>query len=161
MIQAVREWLLSIIMVSFLISLLRVLLPEGNLRKIGVFTGSLVLLSAILRPLVRLEPEWPAWDMASYESEIAERMDELNGRQSDAFRAQVAEASAELIQAKAAELGASVSAVVTVRTENETPLPWSVTLDGAWNAALSEWIRVALDIPPERQEWRESNQTGG
>ena len=161
MIQAVREWLLSIIMTSFLISLLRVLLPEGNLRKIGAFTGSLVLLSAILRPLVRLEPEWPAWDMASYESEIAERMDELNGRQADAFRAQVAEASAEAIQAKAAELGASVSAAVTVRTENETPLPWSVTLDGAWNAALSEWMRVALDIPPERQEWRESNQTGG
>ena len=161
MIQAVREWLLSIIMVSFLISLLRVLLPEGNLRKIGAFTGSLVLLSAILRPLVRLEPEWPAWDMAAYESEIAERMDELNGRRADAFRAQVADASAEMIQQKAAELGASVSAAVTVRTENETPLPWSVTLDGAWNAALSEWIRVALDIPPERQEWRESNQTGG
>ena len=176
MIQAVREWLLSIIMTSFLISLLRVLLPEGNLRKIGAFTGSLVLLSAILRPLVRLEPEWPAWDMASYESEIAKRMDELNGRQADAFRAQVAEASAEAIQAKvadasaemiqqkAAELGASVSAAVTVRTENETPLPWSVTLDGAWNAALSEWIRVALDIPPERQEWREiiqsPNRTG-
>lgn len=161
MIQAVREWLLSIIMTSFLISLLRVLLPEGNLRKIGAFTGSLVLLSAILRPLVRLEPEWPAWDMASYESEIAERMEELNGRQADAFRAQVADASAEMIQQKAAELGASVSAAVTVRTENETPLPWSVTLDGAWNAALSEWMRVALDIPPERQEWRESNQTGG
>ena len=164
MIQAVREWLLSIIMTSFLISLLRVLLPEGNLRKIGAFTGSLVLLSAILRPLVRLEPEWPAWDMASYESEIAERMEELNGRQADAFRAQVADASAEMIQQKAAELGASVSAAVTVRTENETPLPWSVTLDGAWNAALSEWIRVALDIPPERQEWREiiqsPNRTG-
>ena len=160
MIQAVREWLLSIIMVSFLISLLRVLLPEGNLRKIGAFTGSLVLLSAILRPLVRLEPEWPAWDMASYESEIAERMDELNGRRADAFRAQVADASAEMIQQKAAELGASVSAAVTVRTENETPLPWSVTLDGAWNAALSEWMRVSLGIPPERQEWRESNPTG-
>ena len=164
MIQAVREWLLSIIMTSFLISLLRVLLPEGNLRKIGAFTGSLVLLSAILRPLVRLEPEWPAWDMASYESEIAERMEELNGRQADAFRAQVADASAEMIQQKAAELGASVSAAVTVRTENETPLPWSVTLDGAWNAALSEWMRVALDIPPERQEWREiiqsPNRTG-
>ena len=161
MIQALREWLVSIVMLSFLISLLRLFLPEGNLRKIGAFTGSLVLLSAILRPLVRLEPEWPVWDMASYESEIAERMDELNGRQADAFRAQVAEASAELIQAKAAELGASVSAAVTVRTDNETPLPWSVTLDGAWNAALSEWIRVALDIPPERQEWRESKQTGG
>ena len=150
MIQAVREWLLSVVMLSFLISLLRVVLPEGNLRKVGAFTGSLVLMAAILRPLVRLEPEWPVWDTSAYESAIAERMDELSAD----FRAQVAEKCAEAIEAKAAELGAAVSAAVTVREENGTPLPWSVELGGERDAALSEWIRAELNIPPERQNWR-------
>lgn len=156
MIQAVKEWLLSIVMLSFLISLLRLLMPEGGLRKVGAFTGSLVLMAAILRPLVRLEPELPEWDMRAYESAISERMEELNERRADAFREQAAGKCAELIQAKAAELGVPVSAAVTMRIENGTPLPHSVRLDGARNAALSEWLYDALDIPPERQEWTQS-----
>ena len=160
MIQALREWLVSIVMLSFLISLLRLFLPEGNLRKAGAFTGSLVLMAAILRPLVRLEPERFDWGLESYESAITERMEEFQANQETAFREMVAERSAEVIVEKAAELGAAVSVRVETRTENGTPLPQSVTLDGPWNAALSEWMRVALDIPPERQEWRESNPTG-
>ena len=151
MVRGVKEWLLSIVMLSFLISLLRLFLPEGNLRKVGAFTGSLVLMAAILRPLVRLEPELPAWDMSAYESAIAERVEELDAD----FGARVAEKCAELIEAKAAELGAEVSAAVTVREENGTPLPQFVELYGERDAALSEWIRAELGIPPERQEWRD------
>ena len=153
MIRAVKEWLLSVVMLSFLISLLRLLLPEGNLRKVGAFTGSLVLTAAILRPLARLEPQWPEWDWERYENAIAERTEELGGRREEAFRAEVEARSAELVRAKAEELGLTVSAVVTARTENGTPLPWGVRLDAPRNAALSEWLYDALNIPPERQQW--------
>lgn len=156
MIRACKEWLLSIVMLSFLISLTRLAAPEGTLRKISAFTGSLVLLSALLRPLVRLEPDWPDWDMSAYESAIAERMDELSAAREDAFRAQVADRSAELIEAKAAELGLTLSAVVTARESDGTPLPWAVALDAPRNAALSDWICDALNIPPERQTWAET-----
>lgn len=153
MTAAVRQWLTSIVMLSFLISLTRILIPEGTLRKVGAFTGSLVLLSAILRPLVRLEPDWPDWDLSAYESAISERMDELNAQQADAFGAQVAEKTADAITAQAARLGVTVSAVVTVRVTDGVPRPWSVTLYGTPSEALSGWVSEALDIPPERQCW--------
>lgn len=156
MIHAVKEWMLSIIMLAFLISLLRVLLPEGSLRKVGAFTGSLVLMAAILRPLVRLEPEWPVWDMEPYEAAVSERMEELNAAAEERFRLQVAERSAELIREKAAELGTSLSVEVTVRMEDGVPLPWTVTLGGAWDGELSAWLKNTLDIPPERQYWADS-----
>lgn len=152
MIGAVRQWLTSIILTSFLISLLQLLLPEGSLRKAGAFTGSLVLLTAIVRPLARLEPDWPDWNLSAYESAIAERMDELNAGQEDAFAAQVAERTVGAIAA----YSPGVSARVTVRVQDGVPLPWAVTLSGAPDAELSAWLAAALDIPPERQFWTDS-----
>ena len=153
MIAAVRQWLASIVMLSFLISLIRILIPDGTLRKVGAFTGSLVLLSAILRPLVRLEPDWPDWDLSAYESAITARMDELSAEQADAFARQVAEKTADAITAQAARLGVAVSASVTVRVADGVPRPWSVALYGAPSEALSAWVSDALDIPSERQCW--------
>lgn len=155
MIDAVRQWLASIILTSFLISLFRLMLPEGNLRKVGAFTGGLVLLTAILRPLTRLEPDWPDFDWTDYESAITERMEELNAEQEDAFRARVAEKTAEAITAQSMRMGAAVSANVTVRMTDGTPLPWAVTLHGTYSAGLSAWLESALDIPPERQFWND------
>ncbi len=152
MMDAVRQWLTSVVLTSFLISLLRLLLPEGSLRKAGAFTGSLVLLTAIVRPLARLEPDWPDWNLSAYESAIAERMDELSAGQEDAFAAQVAERTAEAIRAYAP----GVSARVTVRAQDGVPLPWAVTLSGTPEAGLSAWLTNALDIPPERQFWTDS-----
>lgn len=152
MIDAVRQWLTSIILTSFLLSLLQLLLPEGSLRKAGAFTGSLVLLTAIVRPLARLEPDWPDWNLSAYESAITARMDELNAGQEDAFAAQVAQRTAEAITAYAP----GVSARVTVRVVDGVPLPWAVTLSGTPDANLSAWLENALDIPPERQSWTDS-----
>ncbi len=152
MIDAVRQWLTSIILTSFLLSLLQLLLPEGSLRKAGAFTGSLVLLTAIVRPLARLEPDWPDWNLSAYERAITARMDELNAGQEDAFAAQVAERTAAAIGAYAP----GVSARVTVRVRDGVPLPWAVTLSGTPDADLSAWLATALDIPPERQFWTDS-----
>ncbi|MBQ9493505.1 MAG: stage III sporulation protein AF [Oscillibacter sp.] len=154
MIAAVRQWLTSIVMLSFLISLLRVLLPEGTLRKVGAFTGSLALMSAILRPLVRLEPDWPDWDLSAYESAVTERMDELGAAREEAFGEQVAAKTAEAIYAHSAR-----PANVTVRLEDGVPLPWSVRLEGPKDAELSAWLESALGIPPARQFWTD-DETG-
>ena len=162
MIGAAREWLVSIVMLSFLISLLRLLLPEGNLRKVGAFTGGLVLMAAILYPLARLEPVWPEWSPEAYENAVNERMEELNAAEENSFRQQVSERTAALIQAKASELGLTVSASVDTRMERGAPIPWAVTLDvtrdaftpdGTREGSLSAWLDAALNIPPERQFW--------
>ena len=153
MIDAVRQWLTSIILTSFLISLLRLLLPEGSLRKAGAFTGSLVLMFAVVRPLARMETDWPDFDFTAYENEITERMETLRAEQEDAFREQVARKTAEAIEAQSARMGSAVSADVTVVVQDGVPLPWAATLYGEPDARLSAWLESALDIPPARQFW--------
>ena len=52
MIGAVRVWLTSIVMVTLLLSVAQTLIPEGTIRKIAGFTGGLILLVALLRPVL-------------------------------------------------------------------------------------------------------------
>lgn len=153
MIGAARQWLTSIVMVTFLISLLRILTPEGMIRKIGTFTGSLALMAAILGPLARLNPEWPELRFGEYETEIERRVEEWNIEQERDFQTRVGEKIERLIEEQAAKFGVTAGASVELRVENGTPLPWSVTLTGTRNASLSAWMESALNVPPERQYW--------
>ena len=153
MIRALKEWLVSVVMLSFAVSLLRVLLPEGSLRKAGAFTGSLVLMAAILRPLVRLEPDFPDLDFYDYETAVAGRLEELQSAEMAEFQAQVERKSAERISEQAAALGTPLPVTVSARVENGVPVPWSVTLQGTYSPALSVWLENAFGIPAERQYW--------
>lgn len=153
MMEAVRAWLTSVVLSAFLISLIRILLPEGPLRQAGAFTCSLALMAAIARPLVGLEPEWPSASLKDYEDTITQRIEELYAEEARTFREQVAERTEELIVQQGADLGVTVSAAVTLRDDDDAPVPWAVTLSGPRNASLEAWLSDALDIPPERQFW--------
>ena len=51
---ALREWLTSLVAVSMLLSVAQTLVPEGSIRKIASFTGGLILLVVLLRPLLEI-----------------------------------------------------------------------------------------------------------
>ena len=46
-----RQWLLGVVSCAFLVSLLDQLTPEGSVRKLARFSGGLVLILCMLRPL--------------------------------------------------------------------------------------------------------------
>ena len=77
MMEAVRTWLTAVVLVSLLLSVAQSLIPEGTLRRAASFTGGLILLFALLRPVLGADLERLELDFDGYQAEIADRQEEL------------------------------------------------------------------------------------
>ena len=154
MMAALREWLTSVVVVAMLLAVAQTLLPEGSLRKIGSFTGGLILLVALTRPLLGTDLERLGVDIESCRREIAARQAELSEENRDALAAGIAERTEAYISKQAEKQGAAVTARVETRSGDEgIPLPWSAELEGDYTEELAQWMETELDIPRERQVW--------
>ncbi len=136
MIGAIRGWLLSIAAVTLFLTLVQLLTPEGTLRKIAGFTGGLLLLTALLRPLGQIDFGWLGLELSDYSEMIEEQ-------------------TAELTRQEKETLGVRVRVRVETEERDGIPIPVSVELEGPWSAELSVWIEAELGIPAERQVWHE------
>ena len=154
MISALRSWLSSIVVVSLLLSVARTLTPEGPIRRIGSFTGGLILIAVLLTPLRGWKTDWPELDYETYQEAIAQRRDELDRAGEAELQQLVARRVERLIEEQAETAGETLSAAVEIRMEEGTPLPWSVEVSGPWDADLSLWIETELGIPRSRQSWQ-------
>ena len=74
MMEALRGWLTGVVAVSALLFLVRTLCPKNAVGRVAEFTGGLLLLLALLRPLTALEGDWTLPDL---EEEISRRQEEL------------------------------------------------------------------------------------
>lgn len=156
MMESLRTWLSSIVAVTLLLAIAQSLVPEGTLRRVAGFTGGLVLLVALLRPLLAgglpdLGLETEEWTKA-----IEEQQATLSRQGEDALAGLIAERTASYISDKGAALGLEVTAAVETRTGEEgVPVPYSVELEGPYSEELASYIADELNIPPERQVWNE------
>ena len=158
MMEAVREWLTSLVLVSLLLSVTQSLIPEGTLRRAASFTGGLILLFALLRPVLGADLRRLELDFGGYQAEIAARQEELTAARTEAMTSIIAERTEAYILDKAGEMGLEVSARVETRAgEDGVPVPWSVELTGLRTEALASYLETELGIPAERQVWHERN----
>ena len=156
MMESLRTWLSSIVAVTLLIAMAESLVPEGTMRRVAGFTGGLVLLLALVRPVLAgglpdLTLETEKWTAA-----IEEEQASLSRQGEDALAALIAERTASYIWDKGAALGLEVKANVETRTgEAGLPVPQRVELGGPYSKELADYITHELNIPPERQVWNE------
>lgn len=156
MMESLRTWLSSIVAVTLLLSIAQSLVPEGTLRRVAGFTGGLVLLLALVRPVLAgglpdLTLETEKWTAA-----IEEEQASLSRQGEDALAGLIAERTASYIWDKGAALGLEVKANVETRTgEAGLPVPERVELEGPYSKELADYITHELNIPPERQVWNE------
>lgn len=158
MIGAIRGWLLSIAAVTLFLTLVQLLTPEGTLRKIAGFTGGLLLLTALLRPLGQIDFGWLGLELSDYSEMIEEQTAELTRQEKETLAGRIAEQTAAYISDKADALGlGNVTAQVKTApgADGETPIPDSAELTGPYSQALADWIAGELGIPAERQVWHE------
>ena len=80
-----RHWLLGVIACAMVVSLLNQLCPEGSVRQIARFTGGLLLLCAMLRPLTVIELPGVAWDADGYREAVARLEPELAAARENAL----------------------------------------------------------------------------
>ena len=156
MIGAVREWLISVVAVSLLLSAMEMLVPEGSIRKILSFAGGLVLLITLVQPLLDIRPEHMEVDWRTYQQTVARRQEELTADSGKELQRLIESRSGAYISDKADSLGISVSVRVTAeQNENGVPVPREAELTGTYSAELAAWLERELDIPAERQVWNE------
>ena len=153
MMEAVRAWLTSVVLVSVLLSAAQSLIPPGTVRKAAGFTGGLILLLVLLRPVLGADLEHLELDFDHYQAAVEERQEELADTQTEAMASIIAEQTEAYILDKAGELGLEVTVRVETRTEgNGIPVPWSAELTGSWSQALASALETELGIPAERQK---------
>ena len=149
-----RTWLMGVVAAALAVALALALTPEGAVKKAGRLVGGLVLLLAVVRPLMQLDPGTLAVTAAAYgvTVETVAEGGEI------ALEELIAERVGAYIADKGAALGCSCTARVTVeQDENGWPLPVRAEITGTWTEgqrqALSRAIAQELDIPAEEQSF--------
>lgn len=160
MVEALREWITSVVMVTLLLSVTQTLLPEGGVRKLASFTGGLILLVALTRPLLGTELERLELDLEPYRQAVQERQTELRESGEKELSELIARETAAYIWDKAEELGLRVAVRVTVEPdENGVPVPAAVEVTGPPSEELADYLERELGISRERQDWKDEGTT--
>ena len=153
---ALREWLTSLVAVSMLLSVARTLVPEGSIRKISSFTGGLILLVVLLRPLLGADLSRLDLHLEDYERAIGQRQEELASAGEAELAGIIEERTAAYISDKADTLGLAVKVQVETKPAGDgVPVPWRAELWGPRSPALATYMEEELGIPGERQVWHE------
>ena len=153
---ALREWLTSLVAVSMLLSVARTLVPEGSIRKIASFTGGLILLVVLLRPLLGADLSRLDLHLEDYERAIGQRQEELASAGEAELAGIIEERTAAYISDKADTLGLAVKVQVETKPAGDgVPVPWRAELWGPRSPALATYMEEELGIPGERQVWHE------
>lgn len=158
MMEALGKWLLSVSAAALLVSVVQTLIPEGGMRRVASFTGGLLLLAVLLRPVLGADFSGLSAGLDRWTEQVEQRQWELESAQTDALAAGIAERAATYISDKGAALGLTVTAAVETRAgDNGIPVPYSAVIQGPWSEALSASIAADLGIPAERQTWKEQD----
>ena len=156
MIAALRAWLTAIVTVTLLLSVAQTLIPEGSLRKVASFTGGLILLIVMLRPVLGADLERLDLDLDAYAAAIQERQADLEAVQQAELAAGIAARTEAYIKDKAASLGLAVDVrVKTAENAEGVPLPAAVDIAGPPSEELAAYMERELGISRERQVWHE------
>jgi len=150
-----REWLLGITAAALAVALAQALTPEGAIKKTARLAGGLVLLLAVVNPLKSFVPE-----VLPTPGDLAPSPETAASGGEEVMKTLIAQKAGAYIVDKGLALGCACTARVTVaEDENGWPVPWSAEVWGQWTekgkAELSQTIAQELDIPAQRQSFRE------
>lgn len=154
--EALREWLLTVTVAALVVTLAQSVAPLGKIKRTVGLTGGILLLLVMLRPLAGVE-----WDrLTDMTAFYAPTVESATNEGRELMKTLIVEKTGAYIADKGAELGCECTARVSVREdESGWQIPWEAELEGVWSGeqrrALSELIATELDIPAERQHFRE------
>lgn len=155
-----KEWILNLTAVSILVSAALAVCPKGNVKNIVRFTGGLLLLFTLIRPVTELDFETLSFhsmqlraDFEHYEGALIEENSAMVGT--------IVEEKLRLyIIERAQEYGIVCDASVQTKQRDEGyPYPVSVEIkirgepNRAGEKKLASGIEADLGVPAECQTW--------
>ena len=153
MIDAVREWIRSIVMVTMLLSVGQAMVPEGQIRKIFSFSGGLVLVIVLLHPVLGLEGSVLIEPLEVYERQIFKQKEELEQLVRAEQETIIEENLTAYISDKAEALEEGGAVRIRAETAEDGTVTLSAELVGQPSEPLTEYLEQELGIPRERQVW--------
>ena len=155
-----RAWIMGVFSASLLSAVALALCPEGRVRAVLRMVCGIVCALAVASPLLKLDPDELAAEMARYRLRAESISLEGEEERKMLERTYIEEECAAYIGAKATEADAAVYGVSVQAQWDDDGLvwyPWSAIIDGAYDPTLSNIIERDLGIPGERQEWRNND----
>lgn len=158
MIEALRNWIVSITTAAIVTSISVNITPEGPVKRIVRLTGGLIMMLVILNPLISIQLD----SLASYISKYQLQADwERTGIEIENIRIMeliIEEKTEAYILDKANLIGFDCKVEIRCKTgENGYPYPYSVTIYGEptpdQKSELAAYIETNLAVPGQRQEW--------
>ena len=164
MMEIIRSWLVGSTCAAMVVALAEGLMPQGAVRRIGRLTGGLVLLLAVTKPLIGLDPSALSLELTGEAEAWSGESTALEQTNDDLLKTIIAQRTGAYILDKAAALGATCQVVVTVGPTEEGgyPVPQAVTVSGDLTGQqcqlLTQTIAADLGIPPERQHYERGEE---
>ena len=165
MMEAIRDYILSLIAGALVCSVLMGLLAGRHFAEIGKFLCGLFLTVSVLHPLAELDisgllTRWKLQDTSEGEA-IAALGQDLSR---NLLAERIKQETEEYILDKAASLDASVAVELTL-TDGDIPVPESILLIGSIKPAAQEQLTDILirdlGIAKENQVWIQQNDGDG
>ena len=152
-----KAYLIGLTAAAILAALIRRMAPKGISGQGARLGAGLLVLSAMIAPLGKLDLTAGAVAAARRSYTGVMEADDLELETNRRMEALITGAAETYILDKAQAMGLSLEAEVTLRLQDRYPVPWSVSLRGTVNAAQKQQLEALLEqdlgIPPERQEW--------
>lgn len=161
MVAWIRSWLSGLIGAAIFCALASELTPKGSVRRVQSALCGIVMVSALLMPLLRIDFADYALNLAQSREEteaVTQRADEVSR---ELNRRSIETELEAYILDKAQTLGAQVQNVsVSVRWSTEGVwYPVSAELNGEYHAGLANLIEGELGISKADQSWRNNEGT--
>lgn len=142
---------------AILASVIRRIAPKGITGQGARLGAGLLVLSAMLLPLGKLDLTAGAVAAARRGYTGIMEADDLERETNRRMEALITDAAEAYILDKAQAMGLELRAEVTLRLKDRYPVPWAARLYGSpteqQRRTLSELLERDLGIPPDRQEW--------
>ncbi len=161
MMDFIRNWLVGLVVTGILVSVARVLTPQGTVRRVVQLGGGLVLLIMVVRPLLvgSFENLSPVQNDYRNATESYQKKAEQAGE--SVMKKLIEDKTSAYIENEAQARGLSIQARVEAKKNGEgaQPLPDRVRIvtgtapDRADKDALAAWMERTLGIPESQQRW--------
>ncbi len=151
-----RQWIEAVTAASALAAIAMALTPRGRVRQVTRLACGVICALAVLSPVAKLDVDGLAEGMAAYRRQADEIVTQAEEEAKYMDRTYIQERCEAYISGKAAWAGDPPQVQVTAQWDEEELIwvPWSVTVDAAYDGALSAAIEGELGIPASRQQWR-------
>lgn len=157
MMEAVREWILSVVVVSMLVTLSQTLVPKGTFAGVSQLIGGLLLLITLLTPLTQVEGWVLPTGLQDYRVQIQDQQAVFAAMEQTQLELGIAQGTQAYILDKAEALGIACQVeVVTAIDDSGAVQLVEINFDVPWNEALSVYVEQTLGVGQEGQTWHEN-----